>query len=119
MKATIHIDKDTVNEVPISKFVPGNTGDGATIDPSCNTTVTLSCLDQLYKIGNYKPQATHKNSIAISSYLEQFLNEQDLRSFYLEQRPEAVNSTFEFISVNGEKNLPLLVYHTENQAQVA
>ncbi|KAF9006662.1 peptidase S8/S53 domain-containing protein [Cyathus striatus] len=51
----------------------------------------------------YVPKAA-KNSIGITGYLEQFANIQDLHSFYAEQLPEALNSTFKFISVNGGLN---------------
>lgn len=114
MKATFHFDKDSFKETQIAKFFSGgsqetdSTNGAPAVDPSCNATVTVGCLQQLYNIGDYKPQAVQNNSIGISSYLEEFVNEQDLQSFYREQRPEAVNSTFKFISVNGEKCLFLL-----------
>ncbi|EKM79916.1 hypothetical protein AGABI1DRAFT_72616 [Agaricus bisporus var. burnettii JB137-S8] len=110
MKATFHLDKDIFEEIPIAKFVSSTSqdlglADGVTVvDPSCNATVTIRCLQQLYKTGNYKPRASEKNSIGISSYLEEFVNEQDLKTFYLEQRPDAINSTFTFISVNDGLN---------------
>ncbi|KAG5639936.1 hypothetical protein DXG03_002312, partial [Asterophora parasitica] len=62
------------------------------------------CLQQLYNIGGYVPQAPQKNGIGITGYLEQFANNADLKSFYLDQRPEAVNSTYKFISVKGGLN---------------
>lgn len=111
MKTTLHIDKDTFEEVPVAGFISGNppnsgSADSATaVDPSCNATVTIRCLQQLYKTGNYKQQATQKNSIAISSYLEEFVNKEDLQAFYIDQRPDAVNSSFNLISVKGEKIL--------------
>lgn len=108
MKATLHFDKDSFIQSTVKDFFTGKThkasltGNEPEVDPSCNATVTLSCLQQLYNFVDYEPQVPEKNSIGISSYLEQFANLQDLKSFYLEQRPEAANSTFEFISVNGK-----------------
>ena len=70
------------------------------VDPTCNLTITIRCLQQLYKTTGYAPEAAN-NSIAVTGYLEQYANKQDLRSFFLDQRPEAVNSTFETVLVNG------------------
>ena len=70
------------------------------VDSTCNSTITIRCLQQLYKTEGYVPEATN-NSIAVTGYLEQYANKQDLQSFFLDQRPEAVNSTFETILVNG------------------
>jgi tripeptidyl-peptidase I len=73
----------------------------AAIDPSCSNTITLKCLHQLYNTDGYVPVATEKNSIGVTGYLEQYANEADLRLFYQDQLPEAVNSTFEVISIAG------------------
>ncbi len=107
MKATLHFDADAVVESTISTVIDGSVPGlpGTTpppVDRACNTTITLSCLEQLYNFVGYKPKVPTKNTIGISSYLGQFANLQDLKSFYLEQRPEAANSTFEFISVKGK-----------------
>jgi hypothetical protein len=50
-------------------FVPGS---GVTVDASCNSTITVSCLKQLYNAVNYVPTAAHKNAIGLTGYLEQF-----------------------------------------------
>ncbi|KAJ7591539.1 tripeptidyl peptidase A [Mycena floridula] len=82
-----------------------------TVDPSCNVSITISCLKQLYNAVDYKVKAAHKNSIAITSYLEEFVNEgkflSDLNyifTFYKEQVPAAVGSGFKLISVKGGLN---------------
>lgn len=77
---------------------------GLPVDASCNTTVTIKCLQQLYNAVGYVPSATANNSIAITGYLEEFANKQDLQTFYAEQRPDAVNSSYTFISVKGGLN---------------
>lgn len=73
---------------------------GAVVDASCNITITINCLQQLYNAVGYVPSA-RGNSIGITGYLEQFANIQDLQEFYADQRPDALNSSFNFISVNG------------------
>ncbi|KAG6845429.1 hypothetical protein H0H87_009336 [Tephrocybe sp. NHM501043] len=79
------------------------TTDGVTIDASCNTTITLKCLQQLYNFVDYKPTAKG-NSIGITGYLEEYANIQDLQSFYAVQLPEAANSSYIYHSVKGGQN---------------
>ncbi|KAJ3516147.1 hypothetical protein NLJ89_g1307 [Agrocybe chaxingu] len=78
---------------------------GVPVDASCNHTVTITCLQQLYNAVGYTPLANDSNSIAIT---EQFANIQDLQSFYADQRPDALNSSFAFISVAGGENYQTL-----------
>ncbi|KAH9023378.1 tripeptidyl peptidase A, partial [Lactarius pseudohatsudake] len=91
------------NVAPLSSndkiFVAGS---GVTVDASCNTTITVSCLKQLYNAVGYVPGAT--TSIAITAYSEQFANIGDLQAFYAEQVPQALNSTINFASVRGGLN---------------
>ncbi|KXN92350.1 Tripeptidyl-peptidase sed2 [Leucoagaricus sp. SymC.cos] len=77
-------------------------GNGIMVDPSCNTTVTVNCLKQLYNATDYV--AKGKGSIGITGYLEENANIQDLQTFFAEQRPDAVGSNFTFISVKGGIN---------------
>jgi tripeptidyl-peptidase-1 len=44
-------------------------GNGIMVDPSCNTTITVDCLKQLYNATNFEGQG--KGSIGITGYLEQ------------------------------------------------
>ncbi|KIK03131.1 hypothetical protein K443DRAFT_5566 [Laccaria amethystina LaAM-08-1] len=76
---------------------------GVTVDASCNENITISCLQQIYNIVDFVPSA-RGNSIGITGYLNQSANVADLQQFFVEQRPDAVNSTFQFISVNGGQN---------------
>ena len=71
------------------------------IDPSCTTKITLSCIMRLYNAVGYKPHATRKNTIGITGFLEQYANQRDLASFYRQQLPEAVYSSFKSVSVYG------------------
>ncbi|KAF8204657.1 tripeptidyl peptidase A [Pholiota molesta] len=76
---------------------------GVTVDASCNQIITITCLQQLYNAVGFTPSAKG-NSIGITGYLEQFANFQDLQSFFADQRPDALNSTFDVISVAGGLN---------------
>jgi len=42
---------------------------GLTVDPTCNTTITISCIRQLYNAVGYVPENNKKNSIGITGYL--------------------------------------------------
>lgn len=46
-------------------------GNGVMVDPSCNTTITVDCLKQLYNATNF--EAEGNGSIGITGYLEQFV----------------------------------------------
>ncbi|GLB34136.1 putative tripeptidyl peptidase [Lyophyllum shimeji] len=105
MKSTIVWSDDT--EAPSqSKNVASihNPATGVPVDASCNKTITIKCLQQLYNAVGFTPTQLSKNTIGITGYLEEFANLQDLQSFYAEQRPDALNSSFEFISVKGGLN---------------
>ncbi|KAJ7639280.1 tripeptidyl peptidase A [Roridomyces roridus] len=73
-------------------------------DFDCNTRVTLACLMRLYNAAGYKPRATKKNAIGITSFLGQYANVQNLQTFYRQELPAAVNSSFKFVSVYGGLN---------------
>ncbi|KAH9023374.1 tripeptidyl peptidase A [Lactarius pseudohatsudake] len=79
-------------------------GSGVTVDASCNTTITVSCLKQLYNAVDYVPKATDKNAIALTGYLEQFANFADLQEFYVDQVPAAINTSFDVVLINGGLN---------------
>jgi hypothetical protein len=83
-------------DVPI--VIPGS---AHSVNASCNSTITVSCLKQLYNIVDYVPQATHQNAIALTGYLEEFANFADLRKFYADQVPGSANSSFKVVLVDG------------------
>jgi len=57
-----------------SKALPFSPSDasGAAVDPSCNKTITISCLLQLYNAVGYVPSNDPRNSIGITGYLVGF-----------------------------------------------
>lgn len=77
MRATYHLTDKTESDLEVPRkdkeehsFVTGPAGQN--ISASCNTTVTPSCLMQLYRTEGYVPRAAHKgNSIGVTGYLEQ------------------------------------------------
>lgn len=71
------------------------------VDASCNSTITVTCLQQLYNAVGFKPSGKNGNQIGITGYLEEFANIADLQLFFADQRPDAINSTFKFVSIKG------------------
>ncbi|KAE9404803.1 subtilisin-like protein [Gymnopus androsaceus JB14] len=98
-KSTIHsLDKQT-GQIVAQTNTPVVSASGISVDPSCNTTITVTCLKELYNASSVVPSATINNSFAVTGYLEQFANFQDLQSFYALEVPEAVNTSFNVVSV--------------------
>jgi tripeptidyl-peptidase I len=97
--STSVVEHDLVQHLQSQKL---NTNTGAAVNASCNSSITLECLRELYNIGNYTPSANVGNSIGITGYLEEFANFADLQSFYAAQLPQAaaVNSSFGVILLN-------------------
>ncbi|KIM46464.1 hypothetical protein M413DRAFT_8304 [Hebeloma cylindrosporum] len=96
-------EKDALSKASNSEPIVDSVS-GVTVDASCNKVITITCLQQLYNAVGFVPSANVGNSIGITGYLGQFANKQDLQSFFADQRPDALNSTFKFISVNGGLN---------------
>lgn len=110
------------NKPPILPDIDFRSKPSDPVDPSCNTTITPKCLLQLYNAVNYKVKAAEQGKIAIASYLgdssfdysgvaddlifflEQFANIADLQQFYRMFVPQAANSSFDVVSVNGGQN---------------
>ncbi|KAG1752361.1 peptidase S8/S53 domain-containing protein [Suillus paluster] len=77
---------------------------GNQVDASCNNTVTISCLRQLYNAVDYSTSATNGNKLGITGYLEEYANNMDLQQFYQLQNPSAQGSNYTFVSIKGGKN---------------
>lgn len=73
---------------------------GGQVDASCNQTITITCIQQLYNAVGFTPSATNGNKIGITGYLEQFANFADLQTFYAQERPDASGSNFSVVSIN-------------------
>ncbi|KAL1721726.1 peptidase S8/S53 domain-containing protein [Schizophyllum commune] len=99
-RSTIVLPDD---EMTFTRDAEGNTL-LATAATNCTATITVDCIKQYYNATGYEADPTLNNSIGITGYLEEFANYDDLQLFYADQLPEALNSSFDYISVNGGKN---------------
>lgn len=105
-KATFHFVEDAPasSAAADAPAIDVPSASGGTVDASCNTNITVTCLKQLYNAVGYTPSAKSGNEVACTGYLDQFANLQDLQSFYENQVPAAVNSSFKLVSINGGQN---------------
>lgn len=102
LKSTIHSFSKVTGQIEVQTNTPVVSASGISVDPSCNNTITVTCLKELYNASGVVPSATINNSFGITGYLGQFANFADLQSFYELEVPEAVNTSFNVISVAGK-----------------
>ncbi|KAJ3872607.1 peptidase S8/S53 domain-containing protein [Lentinula edodes] len=95
MKVTSHLEPDR----PVLSL-----GSDVTPSSSCKTTITPTCLKDLYNTINYTPTETAVNKIGITGYLEQFASNSDLATFVKSFLPQATNATFTLTEINGGLN---------------
>lgn len=69
------------------------------IDDSCKTSITPSCLKQIYNVGDYAPDAKSGSKIAFSSFLNESARTQDLSLF--QQRYNIPKQGFTVQLING------------------
>jgi tripeptidyl-peptidase I len=67
------VGADAVIAQPDPNVPAVKAGSGITVDASCNKTITISCLQQLYNAVGVVPSATINNSIAVTAYLVRIL----------------------------------------------
>ncbi|KAI0737699.1 tripeptidyl peptidase A [Daedaleopsis nitida] len=107
LRSTFHFEQEPSSIVEVAADAPPisvPSASGGKVDASCNTTITLTCLRQLYNAVGFVPSAKNGNQIGITGYLEEFANIQDLQSFYADQLPAAANTSFKTFLINGGLN---------------
>lgn len=104
MKTTSHFVQGEASSVAATDAPAINvpSASNGQVDASCNSTITVTCLRELYNAVGYTPLANTGNHFAVTGYLDQFANFEDLQLFFADQVPSAVNSSFNVISINGE-----------------
>ena len=108
MKSSLRFTEDqslvsNANAPPIK--VPS--ASGGQVDASCNTTITPTCLKELYNAVGFVPSAENGNHIAATGYLGEIANFQDFKLFATSLVPAAENFTFNIISINGQQSVIL------------
>jgi tripeptidyl-peptidase-1 len=74
---------------------------------TCNTTITPTCLKELYKFGDYKVDPKAGSVLGVNGFLEQYATFSDLEMFNAKYAPWAVGSNFSWTSVNGKHHSTL------------
>ena len=72
---------------------------------SCNSSITVACLRDLYKVGDFKAASDDGNHLALAGFLEQYAQHDDLAQFLAKYVPEGVGADFSEILINGSVNL--------------
>ncbi|KAJ6256485.1 Aorsin [Drechslerella dactyloides] len=70
------------------------------VDSACGFGITPACLSDLYKTGDYAPNAPG-NKIGINGFLEQYAQNDDLSKFLKKYMPTASNRTFTCHPIKG------------------
>ncbi|GBE79871.1 Tripeptidyl-peptidase sed3 [Sparassis crispa] len=105
LKTTYILDQDLPAATnPDEPTISVPTAYNGSVDASCNGTITVTCLKQLYNAVGYTPSASNGNHIAVTGYLDQYANLEDLQMFYADEVPAAVNTSFTYVSINGGQN---------------
>ncbi len=72
----------------------------AAVNATCNTTITPTCLKDLYSFANYQVDARGTVKLGVNGFLEQYARYADLEQFTAMFNPSGGNN-FSFASVNG------------------
>ncbi|KAL5116456.1 Tripeptidyl-peptidase sed2 [Pleosporales sp. CAS-2024a] len=78
--------------------------DTLAVNATCNTTVTPSCLADLYKFADYKVDASAPVCIGVNGFLEQYARYADFAKFTSMYAPKAAGTNFTYTLVAGGLN---------------
>jgi tripeptidyl-peptidase-1 len=81
-------------------FTEGAAITTAAVNVTCNTTVTPSCLADLYKFADYKVDASAGGRIGVNGFLEQYARYSDFAKFTATYAPNAAGN-FSYTLVAG------------------
>ncbi|KAL0578070.1 hypothetical protein V5O48_003932 [Marasmius crinis-equi] len=93
MRATSHLE-------PEAKKQAEDVDPDAVPPTTCNTRITPDCLKTLYNTAGYVQQATARNSLGVSGYLDEFANRADLQTFLRQFFPSAAGTNFTTVRVH-------------------
>jgi tripeptidyl-peptidase-1 len=82
-------------------FSEGSAITAAAVNATCNTTITPSCLADLYKFADYKIDPSADVTIGVNGFLEQYARYSDFQKFAATYSPKAVGSNFSYTLVAG------------------
>jgi tripeptidyl-peptidase-1 len=86
--------------------------DGVEADGDCQTSVSPSCLKQLYRIPDAPFDASKTGILGVAGFLTQYARFADLSKFIRSQAPWAAGANFSFSTFNG-----IVISHARNNAK--
>lgn len=115
---TVHFGKTSkfIPVPPSSRELEGHGASSTSVSPSCETSITPSCMKQMYNVGDYTPDPSAGSRIAFGSFLNQSASYADLaqyealfnippQSFTVETLNGGVNNQSASVNDVGEANL--------------
>ncbi|KFY49119.1 hypothetical protein V495_00707 [Pseudogymnoascus sp. VKM F-4514 (FW-929)] len=96
LKSTVKIVEDG-EAVSALKWTPSTS---SKVDPACNTSITPTCLLQLYNV-HYKGDPKSGSRVGYASFLEEYARYSDLEKFEAAYAPYAAGQNFTVIKFNG------------------
>ena len=104
MKSTLHGSRPAPSE-GVSGGSPSDKAsvDSDAVNPSCNSTITPTCLRALYGFANYTPpDVKGKTSLlGIGGFLEQWAQYDDTAAFLAKYDPADASANFSYALING------------------
>jgi tripeptidyl-peptidase-1 len=89
------------SQVHDKELIPGAFAQVSAINATCNSSITPSCLRELYNFADFKGDANAPTLIGVNGFLEQYARFKDFAQFAGLWAPWAVGSNFTWTSVNG------------------
>ncbi|KAF2202401.1 tripeptidyl-peptidase-like protein [Delitschia confertaspora ATCC 74209] len=71
------------------------------VNQSCNSSITPTCLKELYNFADYKADPKGQTLLGVTGYLEEYARFKDLAQFNAKYAPWAVGTNFTWTSING------------------
>jgi len=71
---------------------------------ACNSSITVDCLQALYKFKHFRGSRRNGNQIGLAGFLEEYAQHDDLAQFYKTYVPDAYDADFQEVLINGGLN---------------
>ncbi|KZT33755.1 subtilisin-like protein [Sistotremastrum suecicum HHB10207 ss-3] len=97
--STLRVEVIPASSPPIDR-PPLYTQSGLEVLPSCNTSINILCLKQIYNAVGYQASEKSGNKIGITGYLNELPSPEDLKEAFVAQNLSTANATYNFVSLN-------------------
>jgi len=80
------------------------------VNATCNTRITPTCLAELYNFKDYKASAAVDTKLGVTGFVEQYARFADLEKFLSAFAPSLAGTTFDVASINSMWNTTMIVW---------